>query len=123
MDIYIYIYRLMKAFRKCISSKTSGVEKFFKLFHSAERLISFLLIFLLLCHVSACLFYLIARIEGIYPNSWVLRYNLQDSPNIDACTFDIYIYIYILDLRSKHVLDYNNNHNSGLWRYKCWDNC
>ena len=79
----------MKAFKNCMSSKASGIEKFFKNYHSAERLISFILIFILLCHVSACLFYLLAKIEGIYPNSWVLRYSLQDSSN-----FQVYRNIY-----------------------------
>ena len=83
---YIYIYyakhRLLKALRNCKSTSVAGFESFFKNSQSAERLMSFLLIFVLLCHVSTCLFYLLAKIEGIYPDSWVLRYNLQDASNM-----------------------------------------
>ena len=112
----------MKAFKNCMSSKASGIEKFFKNYHSAERLTAFILIFVIMCHVSACLFYLLAKIEGIYPNSWVLRYSLQDSSNFQVYR-NIYIYILFtiidLDIYSQYVLDNYYNYHCWIWRHQC----
>ena len=68
-----------------------------KISASLERLIFFAFVFILICHINACLWYLLARIDGIHPDSWVVRYGHQDSSNYEVIPFHyIYIYIYII---------------------------
>ncbi len=38
----------------------------------------------IICHVTACLWYLSAKINGIYPDSWIVRYGFQDSTNSEV---------------------------------------
>ena len=82
--------------RKLVKQNISWInlEKYIRMGASAERLLTFTLIYLICCHVSACLFYLVAQLEGVYPDSWVLRCGLQDASNLQVIIYmDIYIYI------------------------------
>ena len=56
-----------------------------KISASLERLIAFIFVFVIMCHINACLWYLVAKIDGIYPDTWVVRYGYQDSSNYDVC--------------------------------------
>ena len=56
---------------------------------AGERLIAFVIIVMVLVHVTGCLWYLLAKIEGIYPDSWVVRYGYQNSSNF------VVIYIFV----------------------------
>lgn len=48
-----------------------------------ERLIYFILAFLILNHLAACIWYLIAKLEDFSPDTWVTRLGFQDGDSID----------------------------------------
>ena len=58
---------------------------------AGERLLAFIMVVLVIFHVTACLWYLLAQIEGLYPDSWVVRYGFQDSDNIKVIINIFYI--------------------------------
>ena len=62
-----------------------------KISANLDRLFSFGTIFIIMCHVTACMWYLVAKLDGFYPDTWVIRYGCQDASN-----YYVYIYIYIL---------------------------
>ena len=49
-----------------------------------ERLIYFTLIFVLMCHITACMWYLVAKLEDFSPETWVVRGNFQDQSEYDV---------------------------------------
>ena len=63
-----------------------NINEALKLSVTFERLVFFVLMFFLLSHVTACLWYFLAKLEGFPPDSWVVKHSYMDSPN-----FDVYI--------------------------------
>ena len=57
------------------------LQAFLKVGASLERLTFFIIIMFLLCHITSCLFVIIASIDGPTPDSWILRYDLIDESN------------------------------------------
>lgn len=85
------LYKLMKLaklFRITKMKKSGnfgGLTKFFfdklKLNANIEKLIYFLLAFVLLSHLSTCLWYFVAKLEDLNPNCWVVRLGYIDCEN------------------------------------------
>ncbi len=55
-----------------------------------ERLIIFFIAFLILLHLSACIWYLIAKFEDFNPDTWVARLGFLDSSNYDLYLISVY---------------------------------
>lgn len=49
---------------------------------SLERLFLFFVMFFILSHIAACLWYLIARLDDLDENTWVMRYEYQDQTTV-----------------------------------------
>ena len=60
------------------------LHDFFKVGVAIERLIYFIFIFFLLSHLNACLWYLIAKFDGVHPNSWIVENGFHDSSVTDV---------------------------------------
>ena len=43
-----------------------------------ERLLFFFLLFLILSHIVACFWVFSARMDGVSPDTWIVRYGFQD---------------------------------------------
>ena len=56
----------------------------FKLGQGVERLVYFIFVFLLMCHITSCLFYLCAKMEELTPETWVSQKGYQDYENFDV---------------------------------------
>jgi hypothetical protein len=56
-----------------------------------ERLIYFAYIFSLLSHITSCLWYLLAKLEGLNPTCWIYRYEFQDYSNFQV----FYLFFFI----------------------------
>ena len=60
------------------------VNEFLKLSLGLERLLYFSLLFFLLCHINACLWYLVAKLQDLDPESWVVQTGMVDAGNFDV---------------------------------------
>jgi hypothetical protein len=60
------------------------LNKFFKLKVGVERLILLGLLLIIIIHITACLFYLLAKLDELNPETWVVRYGFQDESNFDV---------------------------------------
>ena len=58
---------------------------------SGERLVMFIGVFLVLCHVGACLWYLLARLGEFGPNTWLGRAGIE--PGYEAYMACLYFTI------------------------------
>ena len=85
---FIRITKLSRIFR---GKKILGVIKNFstspkmvkfirlvKTYDGIARLGTLLYIIVIMAHFTACMWYFVAKLEGIGPDSWVVRNNLQD---------------------------------------------
>jgi hypothetical protein len=94
------LYRLirMTKFFKKTSSKNNkskyGMAKYLqeklKLKANLERLLYFLLGFLMLTHISACMWYFIAKLDNFSPETWVARLGYLDQSYYDLYIIAIY---------------------------------
>lgn len=94
------IYRLirMTKFLKNSSSNSNknqaGMTRMFmeklKLRANIEKLIYFLLGFLVLTHISACIWYFIAKLQNFSPESWVYRLGYLDQSYFDLYILSVY---------------------------------
>ena len=84
------LYRLVKMIKLLrmmrIVKQRGKFQKYlsyiFKTSISVERLLVFLTIFLILCHVATCMWYFIAKLEDFHDQTWVLRYGYEaESPS------------------------------------------
>lgn len=67
-------------------SLLSSIQNFFKISHSTRRLFTTLLMIVICIHIFACFFYYANVYNDFSPDSWAVRYGIQDSP-----LFDIYL--------------------------------
>lgn len=80
------LYRLVKMFkmfRMFKMVKESGkiyrfLNQVLKLKANYERLFYFVLLMMLFCHIMACMWYFIAKLDDLGPETWVVRYGYQD---------------------------------------------
>ena len=92
------LYRLIKITRlirvlKVLKQKNKFIKylkKVLKISAGLERLLFFLLFFLLICHIVSCLWIFSARLEDFSPETWVVRYGLQDSTDIELFLSSLY---------------------------------
>jgi hypothetical protein len=60
------------------------VNEIFKLGVGVDRLFFFALILFILGHIVACFWYFLAELDDISPETWVVRYDLQNKTNLDV---------------------------------------
>jgi hypothetical protein len=60
------------------------LNEVFKLRAGIDRLFFFALILFILTHIVACLFYFLAKLDDLSPETWVVKYNLQDQGIVDV---------------------------------------
>ena len=76
------LYRLVKIMRlvrilKIVKQKSKFVKylnEVLKITAGLERLLFFILLFIVICHIVTCLWIFTARLEDFNPDTWVVRY-------------------------------------------------
>ena len=92
------LYRLVKIMRlvrvlKIVKEKNKFVKyinEALKISAGFERLLFFILFFLVICHIVACLWIFSARLEDFNPETWVVRYGLQDLSDFELYLSSLY---------------------------------
>ncbi len=107
------LYRLIKLTKLLRMSKMAKkgnmnrLTKFFleklKVNANIERLIYFILSFLLLNHLSACIWYFVAKLQDLDPDCWVTRLGYIDSTN-----FEIYVVSFYWTLTTVTTVGYGD---------------
>ena len=64
----------------------------FKFNVGMERLFYFVLFFLLMNHIVACLWYFMAKMANLAPSTWVVREGLLDASNFDVSFLQIFTF-------------------------------
>jgi hypothetical protein len=90
--------------------RTSRVNKLtryvldkFKLDNNIERFIIFILLFLILNHLAACIWFLIAKLDDFSPDCWVTRLGY-----IDEAPYDLYILSFYWTLTTITTVGYGD---------------
>lgn len=85
------LFRMVKILKK---GNVNKVTKFFleklKVNANIERLIYFILGFLLLNHLAACIWYFVAKMQDLNPDCWVTRLGYIDASNIEIYIVSFY---------------------------------
>lgn len=104
------LVRLAKLFRMIKVMKKGGVNKFtqfflnkIKLSPNMEKLLYFIIGFLILNHCSACMWYLIAKLQNFSPDCWVSRMGY-----LDADTSEVYIISFYWTLTTITTVGYGD---------------
>jgi hypothetical protein len=107
------LYRMLKNtkfFRMIKTLKKGNVNKITKFFleklkvnANIERLFFFILTFLLLIHLAACIWYYIAKLQDLSPDCWVTRLGY-----IDASKSEIYIVSFYWTLTTVTTVGYGD---------------
>ena len=104
------LLRLAKLMRMLKMAKRSNHSKFTKFFleklkvnSNIERLIYFILGFLLLNHMSACVWYFVAKLQDLDPDCWVVRLGF-----VDASNYEIYIISFYWTLTTVTTVGYGD---------------
>ena len=90
----IHLFKLIRMVRLLKTKNTNKVTRFFldifKINVNVERLIYFIVAFLLLNHLAACIWYYVARVQEFEPECWVTRLGYIDSSDIEIYTISFY---------------------------------
>lgn len=104
------LIELSKLVRMAKMGQKSSVNKIIRIIleklnmnSNSERMFYYLLSFLFLCHLSACFFFLIAKLEGLGPDSWVMKLGY-----IDYSNFDLYIIAFHWTLTTVTTVGYGD---------------
>lgn len=97
---FFIIFRIAKFYR------LARITKFYKITQNIEclkdidsknpnysgilKILGFILSTFIICHIFACVWYLMARIESFSPDTWVMRMGLIDEPNINVYLQSLY---------------------------------
>jgi hypothetical protein len=60
------------------------LNEIFKVSAGVERIIFIAFLFIILCHISSCLWYFIAKMEDFNPQTWVVKHAFQDCSILDV---------------------------------------
>ena len=66
------------------------LNDFFNLNLGALRLIKFTLALLLIVHVVGCMWYMVAKLDDLSPDTWVIRIGMADADNFSLYLACIY---------------------------------
>ena len=58
-----------------------------------ERLITYVFIFFILCHNLSCLWFLLAKLQEFNDQTWVVRYDYEDSTIVEQYIAGLYFII------------------------------
>lgn len=86
-----------------VSGLTKGVSEKLKMNSNIEKIVYFFLTFLLLSHLSTCIWYFVAKMENLSPDSWVVRLGYIDSTN-----FQIYVLAFYWTLTTVTTVGYGD---------------
>jgi hypothetical protein len=91
------LLRLAKLMRTIRMVKHGSFNKFtkfvlrkLKVNTNIERVIMFIFGFLLINHISACLWYFVAKLQDLAPDCWVTRLNYNDAPDFELYIASLY---------------------------------
>jgi len=71
--LFIRLARLLKVIKER-STLAKYVNAILKLSVAVERILFIGFMFIVLCHITTCMFYLLAKLEDFTPDTWVVRY-------------------------------------------------
>jgi hypothetical protein len=103
--------RMLKMVKR---GNVNRLTKFFleklKVNSNIERLIYFVAIFILLNHMSACIWYFVAKLQDLDPDCWVVRLGYQDAPN-----YEVYIISFYWTLTTVTTVGYGDINAGTTW--------
>ncbi|CAG9317227.1 unnamed protein product [Blepharisma stoltei] len=82
------IMSLLRSYRR--SAFLDKIQDYLSIKHSAFRLLSTFVTILICAHLSGCTWFLLARVYGFSPNSWVFNFNDMDKDSFTLYIFSIY---------------------------------
>jgi hypothetical protein len=98
------LFRMLKIMR---GSKIGKITKFildkFKVDRNIERFIIFIFLFLILNHLSACFWFLIAKFDDFSPETWVSRLGYNDES-----LYDLYLLSFYFTLTTVTTVGYGD---------------
>ena len=87
----VRITRLLKILKHARNNDiVERLQDFLQINTSLMRILSFAVTVMMLVHIVGCLWYFIAKLEGLGPDSWVVRAGLGDQPEASQYIASVY---------------------------------
>lgn len=82
------LFRIIKSYKKY--DIVSRIADLLNINKRIEKLITFLISVFVVIHLMGCFWYLVAKYEGLGPDTWVVRYGIQDESKATLYISSIY---------------------------------